>query len=147
MRASVIHYVPQDPLAALTPTARVRALLAEALRAAGDTTATARGLLERVRLPFDQGFLRRRPHQLSGGQRQRLLLALALVGPPRVIVLDEPTAGQDAATRDALLEEVARLRRDAGVTLVTISHDDAVADRLGDTVLRMENGRLAGRSV
>ncbi len=78
---------------------------------------------------------------LSGGQKQRLGLALALVGRPRLVVLDEPTAGMDPAARVATRELIGRLR-EAGVTVLLTTHDLADIERLADTVAVIVHGRL-----
>jgi len=145
LRRHRLHYVPQDALAALTPTLRVDRLLAEALDRRSPRGAAApeiARLLELVGLDGERKLLRRYPHELSGGQRQRLALAMALAGPPAVLLLDEPTAGQDPATRDALLLELARLRELTGTTLLTITHDPVAAAALGEVVLELRGGQL-----
>ncbi|MFI5226525.1 MAG: ABC transporter ATP-binding protein [Candidatus Limnocylindrales bacterium] len=84
---------------------------------------------------------RTRYRVLSGGQKQRLGLALALVGRPRLVVLDEPTAGMDPAARVATRALIGRLR-DAGVTVLLTTHDLADVERLADTVAVIVRGRL-----
>ena len=95
-------------------------------------------LLERVGLTE----VARRPYgKLSGGQKQRLHLAIALVGDPRVLVLDEPTTGLDAGSRRALWAIVrALLGRGRAVLLTT--HDLAEADALADRVVLLHHGRI-----
>ncbi|WP_442968054.1 ABC transporter ATP-binding protein [Rhabdothermincola sp.] len=78
---------------------------------------------------------------LSGGERQRLSLALALVGRPRVVFLDEPTAGIDPAGRQIIRRVVAELR-DQGVGVLLTTHDLDDAQRLADRVLIIDRGRL-----
>ena len=84
---------------------------------------------------------RTRYRVLSGGQKQRLGLALALVGRPRLVVLDEPTAGMDPAARVATRELIGRLR-ERGVTVLLTTHDLADVERLADTVAVIVRGRL-----
>jgi ABC-2 type transport system ATP-binding protein len=78
---------------------------------------------------------------LSGGERQRLSLALALVGRPEVVVLDEPTAGIDPTGRLAVREVIADLRR-SGVSVLVTTHDLAEAERLADHVVIIDRGRV-----
>jgi energy-coupling factor transport system ATP-binding protein len=80
--------------------------------------------------------------QLSGGQQRRVAVAGMLARRPRVLVLDEPFAGLDAAGRTGLIEVLARLRRDARLTLVIISHDLEHADQLVDRAATMRDGRI-----
>ena len=95
-------------------------------------------LLETVGLAAVAG---RRYRVLSGGQKQRLNLALALVGRPRVVVLDEPTAGMDPQARQATWDLVRGLRDD-GVTVLLTTHFMDEAERLADQVAVIDRGRL-----
>ncbi|MFC3965114.1 ABC transporter ATP-binding protein/permease [Nocardia jiangsuensis] len=131
-----VGYVPQDPGSGLNPALRIGTALAEITRLHGDSVGTA---LRRVGLPDDRAFRRRHPHQLSGGQQQRVLLAMALLGDPAVVVLDEPTTGLDAAARADL---VRTLRRDTAATLLVITHDPAALAPIVQHVAELERGRL-----
>jgi putative ABC transport system ATP-binding protein len=82
---------------------------------------------------------------LSGGEQQRVALAASLVHVPSVLLVDEPTSQLDEASRDAALELLDDVRRDAGATMLVATHDPAVADR-ADQHWRMRDGQLAGRS-
>lgn len=79
--------------------------------------------------------------RLSGGQQQRLSLALALIGKPELVFLDEPTAGMDAQSRLAVWDVIRALRRD-GVTIVLTTHLMDEAETLADAVAIMDRGRL-----
>jgi ABC-2 type transport system ATP-binding protein len=79
--------------------------------------------------------------RLSGGERQRLALAIALVGDPEVLLLDEPTAGLDPAARRATREMIAGLR-DAGRGILLTTHDLADAEGLADRVVVLHDGRI-----
>lgn len=79
--------------------------------------------------------------ELSGGQQQRAILARALVGDPKILLLDEPTTGIDQRLRPALAEELRR-RADAGVTVVAVSHDPDDFHKVSDRILIVADGRL-----
>ncbi len=79
---------------------------------------------------------------LSGGQRQRLGLALAIVGRPELVVLDEPTAGMDPHAKAATRQLIAELR-DRGVTVLLTTHELADVERLADRIAVIDRGRLA----
>ena len=82
------------------------------------------------------------PSELSGGQQQRVAIARALVKEPRVLLADEPTGNLDEDTRDEIIDLLAKLWRDRGLTLVLVSHDSAVV-RHAQRVGVMSNGRLS----
>ncbi len=103
-----------------------------------DHPADPDALLERVGLTDAQGTLVRR---LSGGQQQRLSLALALIGRPSLVFLDEPTAGMDPHARAATWELIRSLRDD-GVTVVLTTHAMDEAEQLCDRVGIIDRGRL-----
>jgi putative ABC transport system ATP-binding protein len=92
---------------------------------------------------LDASFAERDVSKLSVGEQQRAMLARALAQNPQVLLLDEPTSALDEATRDAVEQTLAHLRREIDVSIVLVSHDPAQARRLGDWVLRLEAGRLA----
>ena len=100
-----------------------------------EITARVDELLERLRLAPLAGA---NPYTLSGGEKRRLTVAAALATRPRMLVLDEPTFGQDATTWAELVGLIARLR-DEGTAVVSISHDEAVLDALH--ARRIEVGR------
>ncbi|MDR3661098.1 MAG: ATP-binding cassette domain-containing protein, partial [Mycobacterium sp.] len=85
---------------------------------------------------------RRRVDQLSGGQMRRLVLAGLLARKPRVVILDEPLAGLDAASQRGLVDLLTDLRRTTGLTVVLISHDILGLDELCPRVLQLSNGAI-----
>lgn len=118
-------------------TMRLYTKLRKASHAAGDT------LLERVSLDTH---LTKQVRQLSGGLRQRLALALALLGDPPVLLLDEPTANLDAAARQDFLTLLEDLKAE-GKALVFASHRPGEVLRLADRVLLLEQGKLKAESA
>ncbi|KQU88140.1 dipeptide ABC transporter ATP-binding protein [Ensifer sp. T173] len=144
-RGRLISYVPQDPGASLNPAMRIGAQMLEALNKDGkDPEATGRmaQALADVALPATLEFLRRFPHQLSGGQQQRVGLAMAFIGRPAVVVLDEPTTGLDVTTQAHVLATVRDLCARYGTAAVYVSHDLAVVNDLADSVAVMYLGRI-----
>jgi putative spermidine/putrescine transport system ATP-binding protein len=98
-----------------------------------------REVLDIVRLP-DLG--RRYPSQLSGGQQQRVALARAVVFEPRMVLMDEPLGALDRNLREQLKEEIRRIHRELGMTIVYVTHDQDEALVLSDRIAVMRNGRL-----
>jgi ABC-2 type transport system ATP-binding protein len=113
----------------------------EVLALHGSFHAASRDPGELLQLVGLMGAARTRFRRLSGGERQRLGLALALVGRPSVIVLDEPTAGMDVEGRAATRELLGRLRAE-GVTILLTSHDLTDVERTADRIAMIDRGRL-----
>jgi sulfonate transport system ATP-binding protein len=99
-------------------------------------------LLRLVRL---DGFGDKRPHELSGGMRQRVAVARALAQHADILLMDEPFGALDAMTRDLLHDEVERIWRETGVTIVFVTHNVREAVRLGDRIIVLTSrpGRVA----
>ncbi|QIS02161.1 ATP-binding cassette domain-containing protein [Nocardia brasiliensis] len=137
-----VGYVPQDPAAGLNPSMRIGTAIGEIARLHEDGGDSVGRALRRVGLPEDRGFRRRFPHQLSGGQQQRVLLAMALLGEPALLVLDEPTTGLDVRTRDELVATLRRIKQDGTTTLLVITHEISTLAELIDDVLEFDQGRV-----
>lgn len=105
-----------------------------------DRRPAAEALMEDLGLPLDR-FGQRSPFRLSGGEARRLSLAVALVRNPRVLVLDEPTFGQDRRTYEALLVILDR-HLDAGTTLITATHDPRLVADVAGRILTLAEGRI-----
>jgi putative ABC transport system ATP-binding protein len=133
-----VALVPQLP--ALLP-GTVESNLRYAADLAGEELDAARTL---ALAGLDPSFAAREVSKLSVGEQQRAMLARALAQRPRVLLLDEPTAALDHAARDTIEAALAELRRELEISIVLVSHDPAQARRLGEWVLRLEDGRLAG---
>jgi molybdate transport system ATP-binding protein len=88
--------------------------------------------------------LERRPGRLSGGERQRVAFGRALLMKPRLLLLDEPLASLDRARKLEILPYLARLRDEAKVPMIYVSHQAGEIQRLASTVVRIEDGRVAG---
>jgi putative ABC transport system ATP-binding protein len=88
------------------------------------------------------GFAEREARRLSVGEQQRVMLARALALEPAVLLLDEPTSALDPEARDAVERTLADLRERLGLSYVLVTHDLAQAERLADSVLRLEAGRV-----
>jgi energy-coupling factor transport system ATP-binding protein len=94
--------------------------------------------MERLRLPLDE-FGGRSPYRLSGGEKRRLSLACILARSPGVLVLDEPTFGQDRLGYEGLLE-ILRQRLDAGACLIAASHDERFVADVAERIVELEDG-------
>jgi len=135
----------QDPYASLDPRMRIGAAVREPLDVHGIGTAAEREarvleLLERVGL--EAPFARRHPHELSGGQRQRVGIARALATRPRFIVADEPISALDVSIQAQIVNLLAELREELGLTYLFIAHDLSMVRHISDRVAVMYLGRL-----
>jgi len=106
-----------------------------------DRKARAQELLELVHL---ERSYKQRPHELSGGMRQRVAIARALAQGRSVLLMDEPFAALDAITRDFLHEEITRIWKETGITIIFVTHNVREAVRLSQRVLLMSSrpGRI-----
>ena len=136
-----IGFVFQD--LALWPHLTVQGNLDFVLESA-KTTRASRGprVHEVLSLVRVQHLSARYPHELSGGEQQRVALARALVGQPRVLLLDEPLSSLDPDLRATLRDELARLQRTLGLTMVYVTHDMEDAATLADRVIEMRAGHI-----
>jgi peptide/nickel transport system ATP-binding protein len=135
-----VQMVFQDPYGSLHPKRTVDATLAESLAIHGLPGRDARVLQALADVGLDPGFRFRYPHQLSGGQRQRIAIARALMLEPEILLLDEPTSALDASVQAEVLNLLARLRAERGLTYLMVSHNLAVVDHMCDRLLVMKDG-------
>jgi peptide/nickel transport system ATP-binding protein len=137
-----LQVVFQDPMGSLDPRMRVRDIIAEPLVAQrmGGREERVGELLEAVGLPPEAG--RRYPHQFSGGQRQRISIARALAPKPHILLADEPVSALDVSVRAQVLNLLADLVAELGLTLVFVSHDLSVVRHVCDRVAVMRGGQV-----
>ncbi len=134
----------QDPLGSFDPRWSVGQILQDALAASGGSRTQRQAkvieLLEKVRLSPD--LVGRNPLLLSGGQRQRVAIARAIAGNPKLIVCDEPVSALDVSVQAQVLDLLADLQDEMGVSYLFISHDLGVIRHVSDDVLVMRHGRI-----
>jgi oligopeptide transport system ATP-binding protein len=135
----------QDPYASLNPRMTVYAALAEAMRAhrkvpSAELPARVAALLQKVGLP--PGAQRKYPHEFSGGQRQRIAIARALAVEPQLIVADEPVSALDVSIQAQIINLLAGLSREMGLTLIFISHDLSVVKHISERIAVMYLGKI-----
>lgn len=140
-----IQLIFQDPYSSLNPRARVVDIVREPLDLMGIGTpaerlARVRELFKLVGLRPDQ--LNLFPHQFSGGQRQRISIARALTTNPRLLVCDEPVSALDVAIQAQILNLLARLKTELGLSYLFISHDLGVVQHVCDDVAVMYLGQI-----
>jgi peptide/nickel transport system ATP-binding protein len=136
----------QNAGTAFDPVYRVGEQIAEPMRehlrlSQADAWTRAAALVEQVGLT--ERHLHAYPHQLSGGEKQRIMLAMALSCDPDLLIVDEPTSGQDMLSRAHIITLLRRIRQETGTSLLIISHDLAAVAQLTDQVAVLYAGKLA----
>jgi len=159
-----LQIIFQDPFASLDPRFRVEDILSEPLIIHGDSRADSgpsdklragpplpgrANLVTRTRVAellravgLDQSALRRYPHEFSGGQRQRIGIARALTLRPKFIVCDEPVSALDVSVGAQIVNLLAQLQRDFGLTYLFISHSMPVVRYLAPRIAVMHRGKI-----
>lgn len=138
----------QNPKASLNPFSTVGEQIAEAILLhtgiKNEKEAKERALhwLERVRIDSPRLRYDNNPHGLSGGMCQRAMIAMALACEPSLLIADEPTTGLDATIQSKIVDLLAELKSDTGITTMLISHDISVIRRLSDTIAVMYGGTV-----
>jgi peptide/nickel transport system ATP-binding protein len=141
-----VQVIFQDPLASLDPRMTAAEIIAEPLRVhrpdvdqAGTDAAVIRAL-DLVRL--NRELAERYPHELSGGQCQRVGIARAMVTQPQLLICDEPVSALDVTVQEQIVSLLADLKREAGLSILFISHNLSVVRRLCDRTLVLYLGRM-----
>ncbi|WP_317615891.1 dipeptide ABC transporter ATP-binding protein [Achromobacter spanius] len=146
IRGNDIAMIFQEPMTSLNPVFTIGDQIVEAIMlhqqlSRSAARASARKLLDKVRLPDAEQLLDRYPHQLSGGMRQRVMIAMALSCQPRLLIADEPTTALDVTIQAQILNTIRELQRDLGTAVIFITHDMGVVAEMADDVVVMLRGK------
>lgn len=147
LRGEEIAIIFQDPLSSLNPVHTVGQQIAEMFRrrrgmSRRDSRAAAVEQMSRVGIPDARNRLDDYPHQFSGGMRQRVMIAIALSLNPRILIADEPTTALDVTVQAQVMELLAGLQEEEGMSLILITHDLGVVADVADRVAVMYAGRV-----
>ena len=147
IRGSQIAMVFQDPMTSLDPAFTIGSQLVEAQRlhkkiGKKDARAAAAEALDIVGIPDARKRLDDYPHQFSGGMRQRVMIAIALVTKPQLLIADEPTTALDVTVQAQILDLLANLREELGLSVLFVTHDLGTVAELCDRVIVMYAGQV-----
>ncbi len=146
LRGSSIAMVFQDPMSFLNPLMTIGEQVAETLRIRGVGKAEARkralSVLDELGVDRAAERIDAYPHEFSGGMRQRVVLAMALVGEPRLLIADEPTTALDVRVQDQVLDLLDEVSTRRGLAVLLITHDLGVVAGFADRVMVMYSGRI-----
>ncbi len=147
LRGKRLGMVFQDPGAALNPALTIGWQVAEPLMQhqgmpPRQALARAEELLAEMQIPRAAQVARAYPHQLSGGMKQRAVIATALACAPDLLLLDEPTTALDVTVEAQILDLLDNLRRQRGLSLLLVSHNLGIVDRLCDDTTVLYAGRV-----
>ena len=147
VRGDDITMIFQEPMTSLNPLHTIELQIGEILRLhqnmdAKQARVRILELLNQVGIHEPEKRLNSYPHQLSGGQRQRVMIAMSLANEPELLIADEPTTALDVTVQAQILELLANLRRERGLSMLFITHDLGVVRKIADRVCVMTQGKI-----
>ena len=137
-RGKTIAFVPQNPFTALSPLTKIK-----------DQFFVGEAKMHKLchSVGLDMVLLERFPPELSGGQLQRVVIAIALSGEPKLLMLDEPTTALDPTTRVVIIDLLKRLQQEQGFKILFVTHDMHSASALCDDICVIKEGKVQERGV
>lgn len=148
VRGGRIAYIFQEPGTSMNPVYTVGFQIAEAIRThraslpKAAVRAEVEAALDAVGIREPGRVADSYPHELSGGMLQRAMIAMALACQPRLLVADEPTTALDVTIQKQIMELLARIRRERGMSILLITHNFGIVANMADNVLVMHRGKV-----
>lgn len=147
IRGKEISMIFQDPTSCLNPVFTIGDQILETLKIklkidTRQAYQRAIELLDHVGIPSPEQRFKLYPHQLSGGMRQRVMIAMAIASQPQLLLADEPTTALDVTIQDQILDLLALLREETGMSIILVSHDVGVIAQNCDFVAVMYAGMI-----
>ena len=150
-RGNNISMIFQEPMTSLNPVYTVGDQIVEAIRLHQKldrraARARAIDMLRLVNIPAPEERVDSYPHQLSGGMRQRVMIAMALSCEPKLLIADEPTTALDVTIQAQILDLLARLREEMGMSIILITHDLGIVAEFVEEIVVMYAGKVVERA-
>lgn len=147
IRGGKIAYVFQEPVSYLNPVYTIARQIAETItqhqgKSRQEAIKEAISLLAKVKIRDPERAAFSYPHQLSGGMNQRAFIAMALACRPRLLIADEPTTSLDVLMETEILNLLMNLKQEQGFSLLFITHNLSIANRIADRICIMHRGRV-----
>jgi oligopeptide/dipeptide ABC transporter ATP-binding protein len=152
IRGNQISMIFQEPMTSLNPVFTVGDQVAEAVvlhqnKSKAEAMAVAADMFKLVGIPSPEDRVHNYPHQMSGGMRQRVMIAMALACKPDLLIADEPTTALDVTIQAQILDLLASLQGELGMSIMLITHDLGVVAEVCDEVVVMYAGRVVERAA
>jgi ABC-type dipeptide/oligopeptide/nickel transport system ATPase component len=148
VRGKEIAYIFQEPTTSLNPVLTIRTQIGEALAlhrpdvSKADRDAEIVRWLDKVGIVQPEKRLHAYPHELSGGMQQRVMIAMALCCQPKLLIADEPTTALDVTIQKQIMDLLADLRRELGMSIILITHNLGIIRSVADRVAVMFRGQI-----
>jgi ABC-type dipeptide/oligopeptide/nickel transport system ATPase component len=146
VRGGAIAYIFQEPGTSLNPVYTIGFQIGEAISLhrpeVTDIKSAIQRALQEVRITEPERVANQYPHELSGGMQQRAMIAMALACNPKILVADEPTTALDVTIQKEIMDLLARLRRERGMSILLITHNFGIVANFADQVQVMWKGRI-----
>ena len=146
IRGGEIAYIFQEPSVSLNQVFRIGAQIAEAIELhrpdVENVEQEVADLLRKVGIPSPEERMRLYPHELSGGMQQRVMIAMALASRPSILVADEPTTALDVTIQAQILDLLAEVRNQFGMSIILVTHNLGIVSEMADRVCVMYAGRI-----
>ena len=151
IRGSQIGMIFQEPQSALNPLHTIEKQIGEILRlhqnmSKREAKERVLELMDLVAMPRLKERLNAYPHELSGGQRQRVMIAMALANDPELLIADEPTTALDVTVQAEILELLDELKVKLGMSILMITHDLTIVEKMSDKVCVMQKGKIVEKN-